>query len=181
MSVQSSSLPLTRRLVTWYLAFGLSGLFLCLVITMLLIYQERITDFVALAAIIPLAVLAVGAIVLTQAVRFHADIEQQLCRISSDPSGGRVQCETLSGSGPAVVGWNSLLERLATQESLSALEKRLSGSISIRRDHRPSVILQALAEGIALTEPDGRILYANRCWRSWPGAVRPTSWWAGIC
>ncbi len=162
MTGHTSSLPLTRRLVTWYLAFGLAGLFLSLAITLLLIYQGQIADFVPLAAIIPLAVLVVGAIGLTQSVRFHANIEQQLLRISSDPTNERVRAESLPGNEPAVVGWNTLLERLATQESLIQLEKRLSGSLAGRRDHRPSIILQALSEGIALTEADGRILYANR-------------------
>jgi|GEM_PF-5714887 len=38
MTGHTLSQPLTRRLVTWYLAFGLAGLFLSLAITMLLIY-----------------------------------------------------------------------------------------------------------------------------------------------
>jgi len=64
MTGHTLSQPLTRRLVTWYLAFGLAGLFLSLAITMLLIYQGRIADFVPLAAVVPLGILAVGAIVL---------------------------------------------------------------------------------------------------------------------
>ncbi len=154
--------PLTRRLVAWYLVFGLAGLFLSLAITILLIYQGRIIDFVPLAAVVPLGVLGVGAIVLSQAVRFHTEIERQLLRISTDPSSTQTRITALPGNEPAVIGWNTLLERLATQESLVALEKRLSGSLAGRRDHRPSIILQALSEGIALTESDGRILYANR-------------------
>ena len=162
MTGHTLSQPLTRRLVTWYLAFGLAGLFLSLAITMLLIYQGRIADFVPLAAVVPLGILAVGAIVLSQAVRFHDQIEQQLLRISTDPTSVQTRIEALPGNEPAIIGWNTLLERLATQESLAALEKRLSGSLAGRRDHRPSIILQALSEGIALTESDGRILYANR-------------------
>ncbi len=162
MSTAATSLPLTRRLVTWYLAFGLAGLFLSLAITLSLIYQGRIADYVPLAAIIPLAVLGIGALVLTQLVRYHADIEEQLLLISSTPGTGRVPVQAISGTDPAVIGWNTLLDRLATQDSLAVLEQRLSGSLAGRRDHRPSIILQALSEGIALTETDGRILYANR-------------------
>lgn len=162
MTTGATRLSLTRRLVTSYLAFGLAGLFLSLVITILLIDHARIADFVPLAAIIPLAVLGVGAIVLNQSVRFHADIERQLVRVSTDPGNQRVQFESLNGSEPAIVGWNTLLERLATQDALSALEQRLSASLASRRDHRAATVLQTLSEGIALTEAGGRILYANR-------------------
>ncbi len=162
MSTRATPLSLTRRLVTSYLAFGLAGLFLSLVITTLLIDHARIADFVPLAAIIPLAVLGVGAIVLNQSVRFHAAIEQQLLRVSSHPGDERVRFESLNGNEPAIAGWNALLERLATQDALSALEQRLSASLASRRDHRAATILQALSEGIALTEVGGRILYANR-------------------
>ncbi len=162
MFAAARSLSLTRKLVTWYLAFGLAGLYLSLTITLLLIYQGRIVDFVPLAAIVPLIVLAVGAIVLSQAVRFHADIEEQLVRISADPEGERLPAEALPGTEPVIAGWNALLGRLAKQATFATLEKRLSESFSSRRDHRPSIILQNLADGIALTELDGRILYANR-------------------
>ncbi len=162
MTTRTTRLSLTRRLVTSYLAFGLAGLFLSLVITIVLIDHARIADFVPLAALIPLSVLGVGAIVLNQSVRFHADIERQLLRVSSSPSNERVQFESLNGNEPAVAGWNALLERLATQDALSALEQRLSASLASRRDHRAATILQTLSDGIALTETGGRILFANR-------------------
>ena len=136
MTGHTLSQPLTRRLVTWYLAFGLAGLFLSLAITILLMHHDRIADFVPLAAVVPLGVLAVGAIVLSQTVRFHDQIEQQLLRISTDPTSTQTRIESLPGNEPAIVGWNTLLERLATQESLAALEKRLSGSLAGRRDHQ---------------------------------------------
>ncbi|HET6424051.1 MAG TPA: ATP-binding protein [Planctomycetaceae bacterium] len=162
MTVRAMRLPLTRRLVTSYLAFGLAGLFLALAITVLLIFQERMADFAPLAAIIPLAVLGVGAIVLNQTVRFHADIERQLIQISSNPGDERIQFQSLNGNEPAIVGWNTLLERIATRDALSALEQRLSASLASRRDHRAATILQTLSDGVVLTETGGRILYANR-------------------
>jgi PAS domain-containing protein len=164
MTARVSRLPLTRRLVGSYLAFGLAGLFLSLVITILLVHiqQDRIADYVPLAAAVPLAVLAVGAIVVNQTVRFHADIERQLVRVSTNPGKEHVQFESLNGNEPAIVGWNTLLERIATQDALSALEQRLSASLASRRDHRATTILQTLSDGIALTETGGRILYANR-------------------
>ena len=155
--------PLTRRLVSRYLVFGLAGLFLCLITTLLSSsFRGHGDNLVLLSAVVPLLILGIGAVVVHQSVQFHGRIERQLLQVCANPLNIGSATETLAGNDPAVQGWNTLLNRLAAQESLVTLEERLSGTVGQRRDQRATLILQSLPKGVALTESDGTILCGNR-------------------
>ncbi len=161
MAASSPSLSLSRRLVTLHLAFGLGGLLLCL-LPIIVLQSDGQRSGVLVAACLPVILLAAGAQILHRSVSSYNRIDEQLHLISAEGS-SRLAPEEVAGGNDAVAqGWNAIVARLAAQESITNLERRLTGSLAGRRDGRPIALVNNLPDGVALTEQDGTILLGNR-------------------
>lgn len=159
-------IPLSRRLVSRYLAFALGGLLLCLVTMLFLAAHGALANLVSLAALGPLVVLLFGAVALHQTVRLNSAIENELRRLSHRSDVSLADMQPLAGDEPAIRGWNALLERFVTQESLIALEQRVTEALQRREDQQQSDVINSLPDGIAVTDKRGRVLLANNALRA---------------
>ncbi len=161
MLAASPTIPLSRRLVGRYLAFALAGMLLCLVTTLVLVSRGVLTEWVALAAGGPVVVLLLGAVVLKQTVRRSAAIEGELHRIALSGDVDAARLRPLPGNEPSVFGWNTLLDRLASQASLTALEQGVTQALCGYEDQQFHAVINSLPEGIAVTDAAGEIKLGN--------------------
>ena len=153
-------IPLTRRLVGRYLAFALAGLLICLVTTLSLAFRGSLTSLIPMAAAGPGILLAFGGLVLHQTVRQSSMIEEELNRVATDPH-NLSKVHQLPGNDPSVVGWNALIDRLLSLQSLTDVEQRIVSATQGRKDERLLNVLNSISDGIAVTEKDGAIVFAN--------------------
>ena len=117
------------------------------------------------AVLVPLAFIAAGALVLSRLTGNMATIEQQLRKVAQSPVGSEPSLTTLPAKDAATLGWNRMVEYL--QKSLQnakgeSLEHRLSQAVAAHKQNELDDILQNLSEGIAVTDMEGRITFANR-------------------
>lgn len=157
--LNATAVPLSRRLVGRYLVFGLSCLLVCLTTTLILAFRGSLDSLASLAAIGPAVVLAVGAIVLFQSVRLNSAIESELRRISSQPD---LEVQPLPGNDPVANGWNTLIERLTTQDVWDRLEGRIADAVGQVRQQQLESVFAQIPIAIGVTNSEGVIVHANQ-------------------
>lgn len=167
-----ATVPLTRRLLSGYFMFCLAGLLLCVATAIVLGYRQSLTDNIVLLVLGPLTVMMVGAYSIYQHIRVHAVIESELTQVCRTKERDSLTVRPLVGVGPAVAGWNRLLERLSASESMEQLEDRLAKALDNKKERRYLDVLNALGDGVAVTSRDGVIQFANRAFASLVGATR---------
>jgi PAS domain S-box-containing protein len=117
------------------------------------------------AVLVPLALVAVGAIVLARLTNPLAEISKQLQSFAAlAPAESPVVTRVVT-SDPLSLGWNRLaeyVERLQGPEGAQSLEQRLHEATASRRESQHVDILQNLADGVAVTDMEGRITFVNR-------------------
>lgn len=163
MGQAAQHVPLTRRLVGQYLAFGLAGLLLCIGSALTLAFRDSLVSFISLVAVGPAIVLGAGAVVLYQTTRLNSMIEQELKR-ASEQSADRPK--PLLGADPVVQGWNAILERLGNEEVESSLDERLAAAVGNIQQQRTEQVLQQLPLPIAVTEGDCQITLSNQAFEA---------------
>ncbi len=110
----------------------------------------------------PLLCLVLGAIVLRRMVRPLAEIETELNRVALALSPAEVELRDVEARGPAALGWNRLVDQCERDRSGSGLDQRLSESVEQLRQRRENDILDSLPDGLAVTDEQGRITFANQ-------------------
>lgn len=125
----------------------------------------EVTRHAPVAILIPLALVAIGALVLSRLTSPLSEVTQQLQHLAGlSPSEPAIVCR-ITTRDPLSLGWNrlvELVERLQTPAAGQSLEHRLEQATANRRDGQHADILQNLAEGVAVTDIDGRITFCNR-------------------
>lgn len=172
MFYAEASMPLTRRLISGYLLFCLAGLLLCVASALVLGYRQALTDNIVLLVLGPLTVIVVGAYSIYQHIRLHAQIETELTQVCKTKDRDTLTVRPLEGTGPAVAGWNRLLERLSASESMEQLEDRLAKALDSKKERRFLDVLNAINDGVVVTSTDGRIGFSNRAFASLVAAAR---------
>ncbi len=167
-----ASVPLVRRLISGYLFFCLAGLLLCVASALVLGFRQLLAENVIFVVLGPLMVIAVGAFSLYQHVRLHAVIENELTQVCRSKDREALPVRPLEGNGPAVAGWNRLMERLSESESMGLLEERLAKALDSKKERRFLEVLNALSDGVAVTSLDGRVQFSNRAFASLVGATK---------
>jgi PAS domain S-box-containing protein len=167
-----ATVPLTRRLISGYFLFCLAGLLLCVATAIVLGYRQSLTDNIVLLVLGPATVMMVGAYSIYQHIRVHAVIENELTQVCRTKDRDSLTVRPLEGVGPAIAGWNRLLERLSASESMEQLEDRLAKALDSKKERRFLDVLNALGDGVVVTSRDGAIQFANRAFASLVGATR---------
>ena len=117
-----------------------------------------------IALLAPLALIGAGAFVLSRLSQGASDVDAALRQIARHPMGSNPQLATLRACDAVAVGWNRIvdhvqaLERQGSQGSMVAV---LEQAAQARGDSRFEEVLQRLSEGVAVTDADGRIAFAN--------------------
>ncbi|MEN1681895.1 MAG: ATP-binding protein [Planctomycetota bacterium] len=130
---------------------------------MLSVFSE-VAESAPVLVLAPLAIVVAGALVLVRQVRPVAEIDCQLQSIAATPFGQRASLEEVASEGPAATGWNRLFTEWsqgATHAEEEDLEAKLVDALKKRRGGQSMEVLQALHEGIAVTDVEGRIEFAN--------------------
>ena len=129
---------------------------------------STLTDVARLAPVailVPLALVAAGAIVLSRLTTPLSEISKQLQQVATSPAGTATVITRVITCDPMTLGWNRLVELLeqtqVTGES-QTLEERLHEATAARRQNQHADILQNLPDGVAVTDIEGRITFANR-------------------
>lgn len=125
-------------------------------------HWHRMADWLPYAILAPILTLGIGGLVLQSTARTNAAIEGQLCAVSAGDSPNDFQLQPLTEPSPAAQGWNRLVERALGQKSTSTLDAKLSQSLGSLLDKRFERILSSLPDGVAMTDKEGHITYANR-------------------
>lgn len=135
------------------------------------VIASQVLDAAPIALLIPIFVIGGGCYLLRRLTMPLAEIENQLQAIAKTPFGQPVSCTPVIATGRAAAGWNRLSEEFlsddrATQQDSAGgggrpLEQKIAEALSARQQHKSLEILQALGEGIAVTDASGRIEFAN--------------------
>ena len=111
------------------------------------------------AVMVPLVLLVLGGVRLNSMVKSTSAIERQLSLLSKDSSD--VALQPVEVCGPASLGWNRLAMQSAKRQLLDSLESRLSEALGGFREEKYEQVLQGLTDGVAATNADGTITFAN--------------------
>jgi len=118
-----------------------------------------------MAVVVPLLLVGVGAMFLRRIAQPIAGVHHQLIDLSRQAPNGDLACEKLPPSTPANIGWNRLIDEMQQSQQAGAqpsVTERVSAAIQNRKQQESLHILQQLADGLAVTDPEGRITFANR-------------------
>ena len=126
---------------------------------------QAAAPFVPLAILAPLGVIALGGVALTRFTRPVAGVETRLREIARQPIHADLELEPLRARDAASLGWNRVvdyLRRAETSAPRSDVTAVLEQAARTRSDAQYEQILQRLSDGIAVTDAEGRIAFANR-------------------
>ncbi len=119
-------------------------------------------EYVPAAVIGPLLLMSLGVMALQRTVRPVAHIEGQLSRLAAASRPEEVALVPVPATNATAEGWNRLVEQRAALLSHAALDRRLSEALEGFRQRRADQILNSLPEGVALTDREGHVTFANQ-------------------
>ncbi len=131
----------------------------------------------------PIGLIAAGGLYLARLANPIAKVDAQLRRIALQRPTVDVEIEPLPANDAASIGWNRLVkayQSLNASKDSDGLESRLSKVIAARGQGQMQAILHNLAEGIAVTDLEGRITFANRAISALLGTETTNEELAGI-
>ena len=125
----------------------------------------EIAHLAPIAVLVPLLLVGAGAVVLSRITTPVADANSQLEQIGQQAPGNDFELLSMPPQDAAALGWNrvvDLIERLQRDTGSDDLNTRLAEAIAARKQNAHEDILQNLTDGIAVTDMEGRITFANR-------------------
>ncbi len=139
----------------------LGTLFLAVVEPSLWDVVRTTAEYAPAAVIGPLLLMSLGVMALQRAVRPVASIEGQLGRLAAASNPEEVRLAPVPAVGVTAAGWNRLVEEREAMLSRAALDRRLSEALEGFRQRKADQILNSLPDGVALTDREGRLTFAN--------------------
>ncbi len=118
-----------------------------------------------LAIFAPMVLIAIGAMVLLRLSTPMAEVDTQLRALARRRSTSEVQLQPVKAADAASIGWNRLvdaLDKTSHAEGDSNLDQRLAEAILARKQDQLQEALENLTDGIAVTDVEGRLTFANR-------------------
>jgi two-component system phosphate regulon sensor histidine kinase PhoR len=121
--------------------------------------------YIPVALLAPLALVGVGSVLLSRFTRPITAVESRLSKVARQPLGESVDVEPLRATDATSLGWNRVVEQLDRAQRTSDrgdLDDTLTQAALARTETQYEQILQRLSDGIAVTDAQGRIAFANR-------------------
>lgn len=109
----------------------------------------------------PMVSIGLGILVLARTVRPVSDIEAELGRAAVAVCPGEIELKKVERSGPAALGWNRLVEAHQEARQRSSLEERVRAAMEPLVARRGFDVLNSLPDGIAVTDHEGHVSFAN--------------------
>ncbi|QDS98943.1 sensor histidine kinase [Adhaeretor mobilis] len=116
------------------------------------------------AVVLPLLLIVVGGVLLGRLTRSAATVETQLSEIAQLPAGEPPEMFTVPPGDLAALGWNRVvghLDSVLQQRKTGTLDERIAALASGNSNDQLAEALGSLSEGIALTDMEGRLRFAN--------------------
>ena len=114
------------------------------------------------AVAVPLGLVVIGGLTLRRTVRPLSEIESQLRRAATTHSVENLTLDSVVIRGPSSVGWNRIVE----QRKTSCLEQNLNHRLDLAEiglGHKKlDDALNSLTDGIAITDEEWMVTFANR-------------------
>lgn len=132
-----------------------------------------VAEYAPTTILIPLAFIAAGALVLARLTGSLAEVDEQLRQVALLSPGRTLELQPLAARNGSSLGWNRIVEsfnELRNHSGKEDLNERLSEAIAARRGKEQIGILQNLSDGVAVTDLEGRITFANRAIKALLGA-----------
>lgn len=157
----SNSLP--RHLVGLYLVACLSCLLTIVVMSMHYQAKGTLERLAPIVLISPFIIVVLGIVLIRKAIASHAQIESQLKRIAaSSPVDWTTLHPIESAASEAISGWNRVVDSLKGKHSLDRIEQHLAAKHQTGSDSDLETWLDALPEGVGVTDADGQLEFGNR-------------------
>jgi two-component system phosphate regulon sensor histidine kinase PhoR len=118
-----------------------------------------------IAILAPMVLAGIGAYVMARSTRPVASIEQRLQEIARAPAGADLALEPMPARDAATFGWNRLVEhaqRGGGSSDAANLAVALEEAAQDRNNAQFEEILNRLTDGVAVTDAEGRIAFANQ-------------------
>ncbi|MBY0586895.1 cell wall metabolism sensor histidine kinase WalK [bacterium] len=106
------------------------------------------------------AFLTAGGYFLFCVVRPMSAIEHQLRRAAIEEL-GQISLESVPATSLPSIGWNKLVDEQVRRVGRQDLESKVAAGLRSHREKRSEAILRSLTDGIALTDHEERITFAN--------------------
>ena len=119
-----------------------------------------LSGWAPLIALVSLALISLGGWLIFRQLVPLAGIDAQLRRLAVGDSLAATQVVTVRNA--ATLGWNRIVEHIHDETSSASIAERLEAALA---DHGAGDIqgaLQSLSEGVAITDSQGHITFANR-------------------
>lgn len=124
-------------------------------------WPSKMMDRVPLTMVLPVLIILVGIGVLRRSVEPSREIETQLRHLSFEPNDDWY-LHTVTEKGAASAGWNRVVDRITSGMPLDNLEDRINQALGGFKEQSSERVLRTLPDGVAITDKDGRISFANK-------------------
>jgi signal transduction histidine kinase len=115
--------------------------------------------------LVPLSFVAAGAYFLARLTSPVGEVDRQLRAVAAAPVGADLSLMPLRPNHAVALGWNRIVDMLASRTTRSEggrLIDSLASALATRKHDELVDVLQNLCEGVAVTDVEGRITFANR-------------------
>jgi len=143
----------------------------------------EIAGVLPLLVLMPLGLIALGAVFIARLSQPISQIENQLSNLARQRPTAPLELTSLTAKSASTIGWNRVVEALGQGPSASeneGLESRLAEVIASRSQNQLQDVLHNLTDGIAVTDVEGRITFANRAVAALLGTETTDQQLAGI-
>ncbi len=123
---------------------------------------RSVAQYAPVAVLGPVLLMSLGVLVLERTVRPVSQIERQLGQVATAASPGDVDLGPVPAGGSAALGWNRLVEEHNQARQKAGLQSRLATTLEGFRQRKADQILNSLPDGVALTDDQGHVTFANQ-------------------
>lgn len=110
----------------------------------------------------PVLIVLAGAGAVCHSLRSVAAIERQLRQLAGKSSFDPAQLKPAGAGGAAARGWDQLLAFVQRDQAPKGIQQRLRQALEGYRHQKAELILNTLPDGIAVTDEQGVITFANK-------------------
>jgi len=125
----------------------------------------EITRLAPVVLLMPLGLIGAGGFFLARLASPTAKVDAQLRGIALERPGVDLRLQPLAAKDATSIGWNRVVDLLQRERSASPggdLQVRLAEVMATRGQDKLQDVLHNLTDGIAVTDIEGRITFANR-------------------
>lgn len=109
----------------------------------------------------PISLLGVGAWMVQRQLRGIAAFDRQLAELGRADDPASYPLEPIASYSPSAIGWNILVDERQRARTGSSLHQRLAMGLDGFRQKKAEQILHTLPDGVALTDADHIVTFAN--------------------